>query len=905
MKIAITVMMNDLRYLTNLRILFFVFLLSFFPITTCLAQIEISGIISDIKNKPIENASIIINLIDDTAIKGYAYSQSEGSYLLNTSVSEDFNITFSSLGYKSKTVTIRFNTIQDGKLTLNTSLTEETVALDQVILHVDRPIMVKKDTIVFKTKSFTDGTEQTVEDLLKKIPGIQVDSEGVIKVGNQEIEKLMVDGDDFFDRGYKILSKNMPAHPIEEIELLKNFSNNKLLKGIEESDKVALNLKLDEESKRIWFGNIESNVGNDKLYHLKSNLMNFGKKNKFYFLTNFNNMGYNATGDIQSLIRPFRFNEPESIGDNQAVNSLINLSPNRLYFKDEISNFNNAKLISLNAIFNPTEKLKLKTLGFLNWDNIDFFRLSENTVDANGVNFTNTEDYQLHNKKKHAFVNLNLTYDISRNQTLEVITKYNNADNKDGSTLIFNGKSTIESLEHQNTFFDQKISYTNKFKDKNVILITGRFIDEKVPENYKLNRFFYQDLFPNLNDANNVAQVNSNHMKFVGVNAHLLNRNKNGHLLELQIGDEFRKDKLNTNFSILKDDTNLVQASAYQNQTYYQVNDLYLKSKYRLSINDFGVTGKIDFHQLSNRLEDNGTSKEQSLFFINPSFGVDWEINDKNKIKANYSYNTTNAKILDVYSEFVLTGYRSFSKNTNNFKHLNASNFIVNYELGNWDERFFVNTFLMYTKNHDFFSTNTIIEQNYTQSEKILIKNRETISVNSTLDYYFSSIYSNLKLNLGYSKSEYKNIVNNSDLRLIKSNNYNYGLALRSSFGGIFNYHIGTRWTTSKIKSNLKNSYTNNLSFIDLFFVFNKKFDIDVQSERYYFRELKKDNTYYFLDFNVRYKLIEDKLTIGLTGKNLLNTKKFKNFSISDIGTSTTEYRLLPRIILLKLEYRF
>jgi hypothetical protein len=852
----------------------------------------------------LDAASLVLKDSLSQEIIDYTYSDEQGKFNLNTKSYAILVLYIRNLGYKTKTLLLKISPNQK-EVVLNIQVEENPIGLKEVIVRSEKSISIKKDTINFKVNFFTNGREQTVEDLLKKIPGLQIDSEGTIKVGNQEIEKLMVDGDDLFERGYKILSKNMPAYPIEEVEILKNYSNNKLLKGIEESDKVALNLKINEKSKRIWFGNIETSIGNDNFYQLKGNLMNFGKINKYYFLTNLNSIGYDATGDIENLIRPFRVNEPASTGDNQSVNSLLNLSTNNLNFKESRTNFNNAELVSLNAIFNPTKKLKIKTLGFFNWDETDFFRNSIDFVDANGTNFTNTEDYQLQNNKRITFGKLDLTYNISKTKMIEATTKYNNGDFNDNSNLLFNGNSTIVNLQHQNRLFDQKIGYTNKFKDKKVFLLTGRFIDEKTPQNYAINQFFYQDLFPSNTTANNVNQQSTNQMQFTGINAHLLDRKDNGHLLELQLGNEFRKDKLQSTFLLLENNTTLEQPNGYQNQTNYQVNDLYLKSKYRLKAKDFGIVGKLDIHQLFNRLENNNTTSTQNLFFINPSLGFDWKISDKNKITSTYSYNTTNAKVLDVFSDFVLTGFRSFSKGTGNFNQLDASSVVFNYQLGNWSDRFFANTFILYSKNHDFFSTNTLIEQNFTQSEKTLIKGREFISINSKLDYYFKFMSSNLKVDLGYTESEFKNIVNNSNLRLVTSNNFNYGLELRSGFKGIFNYHVGTKWTTTEIETTINNSFTDNVSFLDLSFVFNKKLNFQLQSERYYFGNLQTDDTYYFLDFDARYKLIENKLKLGLTGKNLFNAERVKNFSVSDIGTSTTKYRLLPRFILLKIEYRF
>ena len=881
-----------------------IFLIFSFLTLFSYSQTKITGKVSGPEREGLPSASIVVKDSVNKSTVAYTFSDDNGAYSLKIKGAGKYTISFLSLGYKTKISPITVLPNQSN-IEVDILLEEKPVDLEEVIIKAEKPISVRKDTINFKTKYFTDGTEQTVEELLKKIPGLNVDSKGTIKVGNQEIEKLMVDGDDLFERGYKILSKNMPAYPIEEVEVLKRYSNNRLLKGIEESNKVALNLKLNEKSKRIWFGNAEIGLGNDSFYQLKGNLMNFGKKNKYYFLVNGNSIGYDATGDIQQLIRPYRYNEPASIGDNQSVNNLLGLSAGNLNFKRSRTNFNNAELASLNAIFNPTEKLKIKTLGFFNWDETDFFRNSVDVVNVNNTNFNNTEDYKLRNKKRIAFGKLDVTYNISKTKMLEATTKYNNGDFNDGSSLVFNGNSTTENLQHQNTLFDQKINYTNKFKDTKVFLLTGRFIHEKTPQNYRINQFFYGDLFEDSENVNNVKQGSNNQMQFLGINTHLLDRKPSGNLLELQLGNEYRKDKLNSTFSLLENNTVVNEPSGYQNKTTYTVNDLYFKSKFRYKFGKIGLVGNLNFHQLFNTFENQNTSDSHNPFFINPSVGLDWKINDKNKIITNYSYNTTNAGILDVYDNFVLTGFRSFSTGTGNFNQLDASSLTLNYQLGNWSDRFFTNTFLLYSKNHDFFSTNTFIDQNFTQSEKIIIKDREFITVNSKLDYYFKFMSSNLKLDLGYTNSEFKNIVNSSDLRTVNSQNFNYGLELRSGFKGIFNYHIGTKWLYSEIKTTINNSFTNNTSFLDLSFVFNENFDLQVQTERYYFGNLETDNTYYFLDLEARYKLKKDKLTLGLSGKNLINTETYRTFSISDIGNSTTEYRLLPRFILLKLEYRF
>lgn len=180
------------------------------------------------------------------------------------------------------------------------------------------------------------------------------------------------------------------------------------------------------------------------------------------------------------------------------------------------------------------------------------------------------------------------------------------------------------------------------------------------------------------------------------------------------------------------------------------------------------------------------------------------------------------------------------------------------------------------------------------------------MSISTNLDRYFKPIKSNLKIILNASKTEFKNIVNNSDFREIKNYNAQYGLEIRSVFKGIMNYHLGSKWSYNQIKATSENSFTNNQIFLDLSFEINNKLNLEIQTERYYFGNLEKNNNqYYFLDFETRYVVKENKLTFSLSGNNLFNTETFRNYTISDVAISQTEYKLQPRYILLKTEFRF
>lgn len=885
-----------------MKISFFFFIFFFSQCLLAQSIIFEGQVLSDSDNTPIVGAVLKIYNKSNNELLTYTFTNEKGYFQFGIENINDLNIIVSSIGFEEKI--FRTSDLKRGEEFLKFTLKETLELLDEVIVEAKKPVTVSNDTISYQADFFTNNTESSVEDLLKKIPGLTIDNEGTIKIGNREIEKIMVEGDDMFGKGYKILSKNMPAYPIEEVQILKKFTSNRLLKGLVNSEGVALNLKLKEDSKNIWFGNQTLGYGTNGFYEGKGNLMNFSKKNKFYFLKNINTLPYDITGDIKNLISPYQENEFSSIGDNQKLNNILNLRPLTIDLDKDRTSFKKAKLLSLNSIFNPSDKFKIKMLGFYNRDINNFYKNSFQEFNFADVNFINTELYELQNAYNVAFGKLDLIYNVEEDAIIESVTKFSKEDFLDESNIKFNEIPINENLQKDNFSFDQKVNFTKKLRNNLVYIVTGRIIKESSPQNYLVNQFVFQELFPSLENVSSIQQKVINEMNFAGLNLHII-KNKNNILSEFQVGNENRKDLMFTDFFLKTVENYRERPEGFQNLLEYRVSDFYVKGKYQVNLNDFDIIARLDLHQLSNYVENYDSISKQSPFFINPSIGFNWKLNDYNRISTSFSNSTSNAKILDIFDGFVLTSYQSITRGASNFNQLNSSNFILNYQFGNWSKSFFSNTFLTFIKNHDFFSNNLVINPKYILSEKIIINDRKFLILNSKIEYFINVISTNIKLDLGYTYNDYKNVVNSSVVRNVKSSNYKYGFEFRSGYKGLLNYHVGTTWNYFEIFTERNSSYYNNMTFLDLDIAFNNKLNLQLKSEKYSFDNGQFNDSYYFVDIDLTYKILKNKGVLSLIGNNLLNTEQFRNVVITDLSTSINDYRIIPRYLMLKFEFRY
>lgn len=302
----------------------------------------------------------------------------------------------------------------------------------------------------------------------------------------------------------------------------------------------------------------------------------------------------------------------------------------------------------------------------------------------------------------------------------------------------------------------------------------------------------------------------------------------------------------------------------------------------------------------------NGVRQNQNVLLLNPKFSLEWQVNNSNMFIASFTRSSKALDLHDIKNNYILNSLTNFERGTNKVDILSKSSILLSYSLGDWNKSYFASFNVSYSKYDKFKSYNLALTPNYVLSDRLILDDSEFWIGSTKFDYFFESISSNLRVDLGLSISDYQNIISGSNLRNIKSSSYDYGFELKSGFDGLFNYHFGTKWSYNKIDTDIDNSFTNNKSFLDLLFAFNDRFDLQIKTERFFIDNLSNDSeSYYFLDVDARYVLIENKLNLFFDIKNLFNTDRFINNYINNTGFSRTDYRLLPRFLVFKMEYRF
>ena len=216
--------------------------------STTFAQVRVEGIVKDSIGSPLELANVIaINTVTKN-LDSYGITNDKGKYKLNLKENTNYKIQVSYIGMKQAELIIDTTT---ENLIKDFTLAEDN-ALDAVEITYEMPVSISGDTLTYNADSFTSGTEKKLEDVLKKLPGVEINADGEIEVEGKVVKKVMIEGKDFFDGDSKLATKNIPADAIDKVQVLKNYDEVGQLSSVRGSeDSMAINIKLKEGKKNF------------------------------------------------------------------------------------------------------------------------------------------------------------------------------------------------------------------------------------------------------------------------------------------------------------------------------------------------------------------------------------------------------------------------------------------------------------------------------------------------------------------------------------------------------------------------------------------------------------------------------------------------------------------------------
>jgi len=245
---------------------------------------SIKGTLMDtVLKQPIADATVTVMKASDSSLVTFSRSNSKGDFNVSFLDKGKYRVLITHITYRNFSRFFEINetnkSIDLGYIALN----NKSTTLDEVnVVQEVAPITLKKDTVEYNAGSFKTKPNAVVEDLLKKLPGVQVDKDGKIKANGEEVKKVLVDGKQFFGNDPKLATKNLPADVVDKVQVFDKKSDQAQFTGFDDGNsEKTINLTIKPEKKNGVFGKIATGAGTEGRYQGNLNVNQFSGEKQF------------------------------------------------------------------------------------------------------------------------------------------------------------------------------------------------------------------------------------------------------------------------------------------------------------------------------------------------------------------------------------------------------------------------------------------------------------------------------------------------------------------------------------------------------------------------------------------------------------------------------------------------
>lgn len=896
------------------------FLLLLLVTSATFAQVKFEGTVKDSIGTPLELANVVAINQATKIMDAYGITNADGRYKLALTKNTTYTIQVSYIGYKTEERVIQ---VQDTDIERNYSLQTDN-SLDEVEIVYEMPVTVKGDTIIYNADSFKNGTERKLEDILKKLPGVEVNDDGEIEVEGKKVTKVMVEGKDFFDGDSKLATKNIPSNAVDKVQVLKNFSSVGQLSGVTNNqDNIAINIKLKEGKDNFWFGTVTAGGGdssNNSLYLVQPKLFYYSTKYSINLIGDLNNIGEVAftRRDYFNFTGGFKM-PSETSGTN------LNLGNNNLGFlalQNNKAKDINTKFGAANFSMSPNKALDLS--GFAIFSN-SRIQLQEN----NSVQYTDA-DFSIPNETTASatrqssdlgMLKLSAKYKPNTNNQMDYDVLGRVSKETQDQNFLSSEIGSINQIEKTKPFsINQNLNYYYTANENNIFAFSGQhllqdedpfynaFLEDKANYNSTANGLGLD----NMQVGYDIAQekrVKSNQVDAKVDYWNVINSKSN---INLTLGTIYSQQNFNSNLFQFLDDgseynpTPIINNGLDLNDTKYTFSDMYLGAHYRFITGKFTFTPGLSAHAYSSKNEQFGSEYKNAFTRVLPDFNMRIQLKKSEQLILNYRMQTEFTDVTDLARGVVLNNYNALA--VGNPELESALSHAVNLAYFSFNMFNYTNVFanIGYTKNIDRIRNTSVFEPGSVISLSAPFNSDfadESVNVSGRFQRSFGKLKASVSGNFSYAK--FNQFINN---KVSTNENYTqtYRAGLSTNYRNAPNFDIGYRFTLQDNDQGATRSkfYTHAPS-VDFDALILKRFTFRTDYTFNDFRNKEESiNSYEFWNASLSYRKTKDsKFEYEVKATNLLDTKSQNNTSTNAFSVSATEYYIQPRFVTFRVIY--
>ena len=262
----------------------------------------ITGTVLDSEGNPLPGATVKLVETSDSTKRQLVVSNTDGIFKIPDINNGRYSISVSMIGMdtaeKIFTISDSIPEANLGKIVLSE---EATMLKETVVTGVKAAVVAKQDTLEFNAGSYKTHANATVEDLLKKLPGVEVGSDGTLQSNGKTITKVLVNGKEFFGDDTSMSTKNLPSDLVDKVQVIDRKSDFSRLTGVDDGEEeTVINLTVKKSMENGWLGTIGGGYGTDGRYEGSFNVSSFSTSgNQVSFVggaNNINDLGFSDRG---------------------------------------------------------------------------------------------------------------------------------------------------------------------------------------------------------------------------------------------------------------------------------------------------------------------------------------------------------------------------------------------------------------------------------------------------------------------------------------------------------------------------------------------------------------------------------------------------------------------------------